>query len=479
MIPDLVLRALQILRDNGQSAWIVGGAARDLWAGRAVKDFDIVLGDDGIKWARRLSKVFDGSFVLLDEVRQVGRVVFEDAGKMQWLDVARFRDAGDTGQGSSLEEDLRLRDFTVNAIAYDPLTDTWADPLDGRGALAAGELHACNPHSCVDDPLRILRGVRFAATHNLKIMPATLTAMQLGVAGLGAVAMERVQVEWLKLLTPDGAAARVQLLNELGVLAVLLPEVVACQGVTQSRPHTEDVYGHQLLVLTALEELLPWRDPVDEVWHTDGLGRYRQLLNDYLQVEVALEQPRWLLLKHTALLHDIGKPPTRTVGDDGRIHFYDHDIVGAEMVGRLMTRWKFAAKSADYVRDVVLWHMRPLLISNHLPPRSRTIYRYYRDARTVGVDVGLHSIADQRGKAGATDRAEVLAIVQSLWAAYVDEPDRYVKITPLLNGHEVMELTGAQGRRIGELLEGLKEQQALGEITTRAQAEAWLLQARP
>jgi putative nucleotidyltransferase with HDIG domain len=471
-LPHPIAEAIRILSAAQQPAWFVGGAVRDLLLERPVKDFDIVMAGDGLQWGRRLARDLKGSFVVLDEVRKVGRVVVSHEGKSLWLDVATFRGANDTGDGTSLEEDLRLRDFTVNAIAIDPIENRIVDPTGGVAHLKARELHPPSPQSFTDDPLRILRGVRLYATHDFTIPPATHLLMQKAVSGLATIAMERVREEWMRLLAPPGATARVRLLDEIGVIDLLLPELSACKGVTQSMPHSHDVFEHQLLVLTATEALL---NPQDPLWQRGILARFQALVLAHLEREIAHEIPRWLLLKHVALLHDIGKVATRTVGDDGRIHFYNHDQVGATLMEPLMVRWKFPTKAVDYATDMLLYHLRPLNFTNHLPPRSRTIYSFYRDAGDIGVDLGIHTIADQRGKAFAEDRATVMEVVKYLWAAYFDEPERFVKVTPLLNGHEVMALTGLKGKRIGELLERLKEQQAQQRITTKEAAETWLL----
>jgi poly(A) polymerase len=471
-LPPPIAEALRHLQSAQQPAWLVGGVVRDLLLERPIKDFDIVLGGDGLQWARRLARELNGSFVVLDEVRKVGRVVLSYNGKPLWLDVATFRGPNDTGDGTSLEEDLRLRDYTINAIALDPTTNTIVDPTGGAAHVNARELHPAGPHSLNDDPLRILRGVRILATHGFTIPDSTLQLMKKAAPGLAQIAMERVREEWMRLLAPPNATERVRLLDTIGVLDVLLPELVGCKGVTQSPPHAHDVFDHQLLVLTAIEKLLA---PDDPIWATGLLSRFRESVFAHLEKDIAFELPRWLLLKHVGLLHDIGKPATRTVGKDGRIHFYSHDEVGATLIEPLMVRWKFPSKAVEYATDMVLYHLRPLQFTNHLPPRSRTIYRFFRTTGDLGVDLGIHTIADQRGKAFAEDRATVIEVVKYLWSAYFDEPERFVRVTPLLNGHEVMELTGLQGKRIGELLEGLKEQQAQGRIKTKDEAEVWVV----
>ncbi|HBY94287.1 MAG TPA: hypothetical protein DEP84_10045, partial [Chloroflexi bacterium] len=288
-------------------------------------------------------------------------------------------------------------------------------------------------------------------------------------------------------VAPAGAAGRVRLVEALGLLAHLLPELLLGQGVTQSPPHLLDVYEHNLAVLAAVEELLPTidleypsfdlaRSPGSYLWTENGvLAPWRERMAEHLAVEVSHEQPRWLLLKLAALLHDVGKPATRTVGDDGRIHFYRHETVGAEMVRAILRRLRMPQKSVVWVGRIVANHLRPLQLSHRLPATRRAVYRYFRVTRNSGPDVALLSIADQRGKVFAQDRAPVGAVAQQLLAAYFDEYETFVAVQPLLSGREIIALTGIEpGPRIGELIERLKEAQARGHVRERESAIRYL-----
>ena len=500
-LPAPVQRATQLLHQANEPAWLVGGATRDLLMGRAVKDFDFVIAGNGLKWARTLANTLKGAFVALDRERRIGRVVVRHKGKLLWLDVASFRDenllfqdweGGGRGEGLTLEEDLRLRDFTVNAIALNLLTGEIVDPTGGVADLKSKTLRATGAYTFDNDPLRILRAVRQHATHGLTITPDTTHAMKRAVHGLTKVAAERVREEWMKLLAPAGAQARVEMLDELGVIALLLPELAAGKGVTQSPPHSHDVFGHQLLVLDATEKLWPWvgrtsppaacatQDaegqpqgyaPTLPLFWSGKLAEFAEPMSKHLQQEIAHDLPRWLLFKHVALLHDIGKPATRSVGEDGRIHFYKHEKVGSDMMRELMQRMKFSTKCVQYAEQLVRQHMRPLSLSWRLPPRNRTIYRFFRDTGDEGADIALHSIADQRGKAFPSDRPEVVAAVTHLLKAYFTQPERFVRPKPLLNGHEVMKIAGVKGPAVGKILEMLREEQAQGKIQTKEEAQ--------
>jgi putative nucleotidyltransferase with HDIG domain len=474
-LPPPVQKAVHLLDQAGERAWLVGGATRDLLSGKSVKDFDFVMAGNGLKWARRLANALQGAYVALDDERAVGRVVFSHKGKQLWIDVARFRAEGVLqGESTSLEEDLALRDFTVNAIALEPLTGQLVDPTGGVADLKANLLRATGPRTFQDDPLRILRAIRLHATHSLTLTAETWQLMQGATNGLSRISAERVREEWMKLLAPVGAKARIEMLDQLGVLQILLPELTLCKGVTQSPPHSEDVFAHQLLVLEATEQLWPWQLP-NQFWQ-GKLAPFIEPMSQHLQQEISHELPRWLLFKHVALLHDIGKPSTRSIGKDGRIHYYKHEVVGTDMIREVMQRMKFSTKSVQYAEIMVRQHLRVLHLSAQLPPRSRSVYRFFRDTKAIGPDIALHSIADQRGKAFPVDRKEVVIAVTRLLEAYFTQEERFVRPKPLLNGHQVMAIAQVKGPPVGQILEQLREEQAQGRIQSPQEAEQFVRQ---
>lgn len=473
----IVVRAAEHLDVAGIAAWLVGGGVRDAALGRPLHDIDIAVAGDGLTIARRLARHLDGAFVALDEERRVGRIVLRDADHPLYLDIATLRGS----DGADIEADLWLRDFTMNAIGLSLADGTLLDPTGGIADIAARQVRAVNDGVFHDDPLRMLRGLRQAGQLGFAVVPETLAQMRRDAPLITRPAAERVRDELMALLAPAGAAARVRQLDDLGLLAPLLPEIVTGKGVTQSLPHTFDVFEHNLAVLDAIENVIaPFpggREPegnTPTLWQPgDPLVPWRDEIASHLAEHIAHEQPRGLLLKLTALLHDVGKPRTRTVGDDGRIHFYRHDEVGARMAEKILQRLKFPGRSVGHVTRIIAAHLRPLHLSQKLPASRRALYRFFRDTGDVGPDVALLSIADQRGKLFAEDRAAVIAVVQQVLGAYFEEREALVTVTPLLSGHEVMEVGGlAPGPRVGQILERLREAQALGQVRHRGEATA-------
>ncbi len=207
--------------------YLVGGAVRDAMLGRLSLDLDFAAPADGIRLARRVADVLEADVFPLDDVRDTGRVIVTLAdGLREKLDFATYR-------GDSLEDDLRHRDFTVNAMAVDLRSMSLLDPLGGAADLRAGKLRACAETSMCDDPIRVLRGIRLAAGLGFQIDPSTRQAMKSAAPLIEGISPERVRDELFHILEGPQASASVRALDMLGVLRHILPELEAMKGVQQ------------------------------------------------------------------------------------------------------------------------------------------------------------------------------------------------------------------------------------------------------
>lgn len=469
---DLAQRVVTFFAD-GPPAYFVGGAVRDRLLGREVHDLDVMVDGDALRLARRLADDLGGAYVILDEAHGLARVV---VGPDQ-IDVARQR-------GHALDIDLRLRDFTVNAMAM-PVADwsaavpTIIDPTGGRSDLAAGVIRATSERAFRDDPARLLRAPRLAAQLGGALDAETAAWCQRDAPRLALVSAERVRDElWRILMLPD-TATTLRALDSLGVLAVALPDLAATQGVTQRPPHAWDVFDHTLAVLTQLEGVLGalslgGATPAAEA--AAALAPHREALRAHLTQEPVGRRPQWSVLKFAAVYHDVGKPATRSVDAQGIVHFYGHEVVGAEMVERAGRDLRLGAREIAYLGRVVRYHLRPLFLATQKAVSARSEYRYFRDSGDAAADILLLSMADNRGKTDDADDlssadAVLATAVRMLDLLYAEEPPPVVTPPPLVSGHDLMRALGlAPGPRLGELLERLREAAATGQATTRDEA---------
>jgi putative nucleotidyltransferase with HDIG domain len=483
-LPDQPWQVVRRLAgERGVRVWPVGGAVRDALLGRPVRDWDFAVDGDALGLARAVADALGGAYFPLDAERGAGRAIVTAAdGTRRELDFAALR-------GGDLETDLSVRDFTVNALALEG-TGALVDPTGGEADLAAGRIRATSERAFRDDPVRLLRAVRVAAELGFEIEPQTAAWIRRDAALLALPAAERVRDEFVRVLALPGAAAHLQQLDELGLLPPVVPELEPLKRVTQSPPHRFDVWRHTLLVVDAVEcavaavagrEVGPpalagvppaaWGDLARV------LGQFADDVAAHLAVEVSGGRDRALLLKLAALLHDVGKPETRSQGEDGRIHFYDHEPVGARIAAVRVQALRFSRGEVERVRAIVEGHLRPAHLARADRVTRRAVYRYFRATGDAGVDIVLLCLADHLATWGPDLRerrwARRLDVAETLLAHYFERYEETVAPPPLVTGHDLMAELGLDaGPGIGRLLEALREAQAAGEVGTRAEALA-------
>ncbi len=487
-----ILDSVRAALPEGLTVYLVGGAVRDALLGRQIHDLDFVLERDAIKIARRVANTLSrtgtgiikkADFYPLDPERDTGRVIVTNAGGTRsLLDFAAFR-------GSDLEADILGRDFTLNAIALNLSDNTIHDPLGGVMDLKEKRLRACSPSAFADDPVRILRAVRLAANFGFHILPETRKAMKAAVGLLGNISPERMRDELFRLLDGLQPAACMRALGLLGALDVIMPELSALKGVKQSAPHVHDVWEHTLATMSHLELVLaalaPTYVPDTASDLFNGLmvlriGRYRQQIGETFAAPLTGDRSLRSLLFLAALYHDVAKPQTKKEDEEGQLRFWNHDQQGAEIA---VSRGRALAMSNDEVtrlQTVITNHMRILFHTNRLvregkTPSRRAVYRFFRDTGPAGVDVCLLTLADIRATYEQTlsqaTWAAALDVVRLMLENWFEKPAEAIAPPFLLDGDDLMrELKLQPGIIIGEMLEAIREGQAMGKVSTREEA---------
>ena len=489
--PPLIDKVRDVLAD--QDVHLVGGAVRDMLSNRLSRDLDFALPLNGISSTRHVANALNADFMVLDGERDTGRVILTEAdGTRTFLDFATYR-------GSTLDEDLRARDFTMNAIAYDLRASTIIDPLNGASDLRAKTIRACLPTSIKDDPLRILRAVRQAAAFDFKIERETRKSMQQGAHLLPNISPERKRDELFKILEGPRPAASMQALEMLGVFPHLLPELSALKGVRQSSPHIYDVWEHTLSVLGYLEEILAAleadgssegiSDPL-RLMLINHLGRFRERFSAHFAESLNTDRSVQAALFFAALYHDIEKPTTRSVDEAGRIRFFEHDVRGAEVAVKRGQALNLSNDEVERIDKIIKNHMRFHFFTSRMEddkeePSRKAIYRFFRASGEAGIDLVLLGLADLRGTRGPAITQEswmaALDVAKILLENYWEKHQETVAPPRLLNGNDLMhELNLEPGRVIGQLLEKIREGQATGKISTRDDAisfaHEWLVE---
>ncbi len=474
-LPEWPWRAVQRLAaERGVRLWPVGGAVRDALLGRSIHDWDFAVERDALGLARAVADALGGDFYPLDAERDTGRVILTtESGARMELDFAVLR-------GETLEADLAARDFTVNALALGE-NGVVVDPTGGRDDLQARRVRAVSEWVFRDDPLRLLRAVRIEAELGFEIEPETVGRILRDAPWLAQPSAERIRDEFARLLALPGAAASLRRLDELSLLVYVIPELETLKGVEQSPPHYLDVWQHTLATMDALEGIIAAicgsNNSSGSAWGDLArvLGQFAGDVSAHLAVEVSGGRDRATLLKLAALLHDVGKPRTRSQDEDGHIHFYNHEPVGAQIAVKRMAQLRFSRDEEERVRVIVGQHLRPAFLAQGGPLTRRAIYRYFRATGCAGVDVVLLALADHLAIWGPRLEearwARLLDVAETLLTHWFERHEETISPPPLITGGDLIAAFGLEpGPQIGRLLELLREAQAAGEVRTREEA---------
>lgn len=491
---------LTALLQQHTPVYVVGGVVRDHLLGQQDKlaDLDLVIDGAALPIAKRVADRLGWAFYALDEAREVARLVFTaNLGEPLVCDIARIR-------GGSIEGDLLLRDFTMNAMAFaiERLgSATLLDICGGERDLRARLVRRVSAASLADDPARLLRAIRFAVQFNFSLEEQTMLQIKRVCSTVTLASAERIRDELWKMLATDAPAQAIEWLRQVGLLVHVLPEVEYMVGVEQSYPHYQDVYRHTLAVMQHAVQLRNWilGRPVP------ALGPLVELAQDSAPTTARWQQrlaPQLMALRHHfaqmpaaghlraewlvwyALLHDIGKPESRTEEiqpeQQVRYRFLNHEQISADLTQVRLNALRFSRSEIALAQGVVAHHMRPhLLISSFIeePVSRRARFRFFRDTggretdQAAGIDTLCLAIADYAAihrQSPPPNWDHYLTQVDDL-LTFAFAPDGLTALNrrPLVDGHTLMQQLGlAPGRQVGELLERLLEAQAAGEIAT-------------
>jgi putative nucleotidyltransferase with HDIG domain len=459
----LLSQVQELAQQHGGQAYLVGGAVRD-WqrTGALPDDLDFTLVDcQAEKLAPILADALGGHLVPLDWAFGIHRIVIP-ATTIDSLTI----DLADA-LANNIDADLARRDLTVNAMALDLQTGAMLDPYNGQNDLQNGHIRMVSAANMLDDPLRLLRVFRIAATiQATSFDEATLAIVLEQGAKVWDVAAERIQYELFRLLSVENSFPYVQAMADSGLLEILIPDLTPMKGIGASGFHHLGLFDHTLELVRQAERLLPECPEASQEW-------LKQPFNAVVT--------RMGLLKLGCLLHDIGKPATMGTREDAvhgtRLTFYGHEEVGEQMADPWLKRLKVGNDIREHVKKLIRWHLYPCQFG----PDSlrRSVLRYYRRMGDSTPDVTLLALADRHSACGDWLTPEILETSHKahLWLLENYTAEAAVLQAPrLLSGHDIMRILNVPpGPHLKEHLDALQEAQQLGEITNAEEAERWLL----
>ena len=454
-LPEPLLAAIGEQGDRtGIRVFVVGGYVRDLMLGRPGKDIDILVMGDGVSFAREFARAAGGLTVVPFErfgTAMVpvgdGKVEFVGARKESYLPESRNPEVS----AGTLQDDLARRDFTVNAMAVALNSDaagTLFDPLGGRADLAERLLRTpLDPEATFgDDPLRIMRALRFSSQLQFSIAAPALEAAGKMRERLSIVSQERISEEFFKILGSPAPSVGLRLMFDTGVLQIVFPEIAQMAGVDQRRDHHhKDVFLHTCTV-------------VDNVARVSG--------------------DVWL--RFAALVHDIAKPRTKAFKEGTGWTFHGHEEVGARMMKKIFHRLKLPLERLPYVEKIVRLHLRPMALVDSEVSDSAVRRLVFESGNDVD-DLMTLCRADITSKNPALVARYLRnydLVIRKI--AEVEERDRLRNWQPPVKGEEIMAVCGLEpGRNIGKLKKAVEEAILEGKIPNEHDAAlAYLLSVK-
>ncbi len=474
---------------TSKEIYLVGGFLRDLYLGIPGSEIDFTLSGDALSFSRQVAGLLGGTWVPLDRINSVARVVLQREGKKWEVDFSSFK-------GASIEEDLGKRDFTINAMAV-KLKDylrllsregvkdgfgldksTWRelliDPYGGTADIESKVIRAVNNYVFEADPVRILRGIRLAAKLNFCINPETLSLMEQGRWLLPEVAGERVREEIFNLLALPESYQWLALMDAIGVLAEIFPFIERMKVTEQNHYHADNVWVHSFKTYRLLEELIADLR-LNGVMETNRGEELREKLCSHIHSQLLPGRRRYQLLKLAALFHDAGKVDTCKLREDGRITFPRHYEAGLKYAAELASRLKMSRAEENYLKKAVLNHMYPLYLFINQPVAPAAVHRFFTKLGKEATDVLLLSLADVTATYLTSkkdrDLARYRTFIGDLLQKYHFEPEKYVCPPALVKGSDIMENFGVPpSKKLGEILRKITEAQVRGEIGTKEEA---------
>jgi tRNA nucleotidyltransferase/poly(A) polymerase len=439
-----------------KGVYIVGGSVRDLMLGRQPTDYDIAVLENPEKFAITLAAKTSGHRV---KIGKPGQTIIRVISGKNIFDISSVH-------GTSIEEDLIQRDFTINAMAYDLASGNIIDCLGGFQDLCAQKVRMVSKDVFRKDPIRLIRAFRMGAHLNFEIEPQTLAVIKNDAHLIQKSAGERIREEFLHILRTSNSYASLSGMAASGLLMALFPELERLKGCFQNRYHDDDVYTHTMKAFYHLEKTLNN--------YQSGEPEIQDQMRQYMH------KKRKSLLKCAILLHDIGKRDTHSAGNNGDVHFFGHARKSADMTKNITRRLKFSTREMGYVDFIIRRHMQPLCLFTAYQNKrltQRGITRFFIKCGEDTPGILFHSIGDMQGKGTQwnghldTFMAFVKRMLHDFFLNYKPRKSK----PPLITGNDLIQSFGLTPSPLFKLiLDRVEEARLLNNVDSKSGALRWV-----
>lgn len=450
---SIVKTLRQFFQNKNEHAYIVGGYLRNCMLNIHSCDIDIVTPKGTAKaLTQQFADTINGYFIELDNINNIYRVVFEN--KIDYIDIADCT-------GDSIEEDLKRRDFTINALAYDLTNSSITDVCHGQEDIKQGIIREISKENIIDDPIRILRAFRFQSMLGFEMSSNLKNIIKEHATLLTTTAKERVNTELIKLFAGKNVVEALHSLDEYDVLEMLIPEVKEIKKIPPNSHHHLPLIEHSIETVRQVQ-----------LYYDNAQGEVKE----HLEEELFGAQPRIAYLKLAAFLHDVGKPVTWQIEPDtGRHRFIMHDSEGAKIIVPTLKNLKFSKKQIAYIQKIIKNHIYPASLVTSPDKNDKAYLRFYRKMEDEVIDLIAIAHADRLSAQGPAITKEMtdknINGLKELLKYYLESKKTLKPLPKLLDGKEIMDILNIQASpQLGKIIEALKEAQISSVVNTKDEA---------
>lgn len=459
-LPDFVseysalFSAISKIVPPSMKIYLVGGAVRDILLGRKIRDFDFSVEGLVRPIGKNVANELNGAYYVLDDEREMVRVIIDDEVMGQFdVDIALM-------SGDNIEEDLRERDFTFNAMAIElKKVPELVDPLSGLSDLNNKILHMCTPDSLTNDPLRALRAIRMSLEFGLTMDDELIEAMKSVRENMDRSSFERYRDEWFKIVRLNKNGDAVRLCEHFGYFEYLFPGYHTVSEET-GIPKIENADRFSVMLTGRVQEE---KEPEDVfiTYASQRLGNYKTALKDFFAKTLALYHSRRMLMAYASIICELTDE--------------------VEQIKKWCARLTFSSSEMNFVLSAVQSYRYLMELSNVVSYSDVDIYRYFRQFKEGGIAGLVLYLADKYTEKNIPDAyihwCDSVVFVQNMISSYFSRYMEVIDPKPLLSGTDIQNLLGIPASPlVGKAKNALIEAQIKGSVKTIAEAESFLRQ---